>query len=64
MTAPAMSIAAIETRFGTCGLLSIEAVVDAAEDAAPRVELATAHAGLHPDERAAADQLGPVRRRD
>jgi enterobactin synthetase component D len=53
-------IAAITTRFGTCGLLSI----DAPHDAAPQVDLASAHAGLHPDERAAADQLGPVRRRD
>jgi enterobactin synthetase component D len=57
VTAP---IAAIATRFGTCGLLA----VDTRHEAAPDVDLASAQAGLHPDERAAADRLGPIRRRD
>lgn len=55
MTAPPRSsLTTVVTRFGTCALLAI------GDDA----ELAAAHAGLHPDERIAADRFGPVRRRD
>lgn len=57
-------IATIETGFGTCGLLAVIGERTVAAPEVPAVELAAAHAALHPDERAAADRLGPVRRRD
>ncbi len=56
-------IATLHTRHGTCGLLAI-AGDTLAPEGIPTVDLAHAHAALHPDERAVADQLGPVRRRD
>ena len=59
-----LPVKTLDTTFGRCGLIAVDAAADIDPSAALRVDLISARDTLHPDERVAADALGRARRRD